>query len=287
MNIETKISVALCELNTAIETHRPKMVVGLMSGGNDSLPACYLASLASRFDGILHVNTGIGIEETRQFVRRTCADRGWKLWEYKAEENVRADGTPDPQIYEDIVLKYGFPGAFGHQMMYSQLKERQLRRFKRDHGISGKGRTKHRVMFVSGVRINESKRRSRTVRKELLQITPSELWAAPIREWSKDDLRECREYAGLKQNPVSFDIHKSGECLCGAFAKKGELAELKFFYPEAAARIEKLQERVKAAGFSWGWEEQPPRKALQMVDEDGTIISRQMLCVKCNEQPTP
>lgn len=276
--IEDKISFALEELDYAIRQWKPVMVVGLMSGGNDSLPACYIASLHSKFSGILHINTGIGIEDTRQFVRQTCSERGWKLWEYKATENIKADGTPDPMIYEDICIKHGFPGAFGHQMMYSRLKERQLRRFKRDHGISGVGKTKRRVMLVSGVRLQESKRRSMTVQKELLQVRPSELWAAPIRNWSKADCREARIYAGLKENEVSKLIHKSGECLCGAFAKKGELAELRMFYPDVAKRIDDLAERVRAAGHDWGWEDQPTKKK----KFNGTEVEDQFLCTSCN-----
>lgn len=277
--IEHKISEGLAELGEAIREHRPAMVVGLMSGGNDSLPACYIASLHPAFSGILHINTGIGVEETRVFVRHLCALRSWKLWEYKAMDNTKADGTPDPMDYEKLVLKHGFPGAFGHQMMYSRLKERQLRRFKRDHGIHGRGENKNRVMLVSGVRQQESARRSRTVQKELLQIRPSELWAAPIRDWTKKDCRDARIYAGLPENPVAFNLHKSGECLCGAFAKRGELAELEFFYPAEAARIKRLEGLARAAGHSWGWEEQPPAKP-RVVTGDG--IKDQFLCVKCN-----
>jgi 3'-phosphoadenosine 5'-phosphosulfate sulfotransferase (PAPS reductase)/FAD synthetase len=278
--IETKISLALAELNAAIVGYQPAMVVGLMSGGNDSLPACYIASLHPAFSGILHINTGIGIEDTRVFVRDLCAAKAWKLWEYKAMENTRADGTPDPMDYEKLVLKHGFPGAFGHQMMYSRLKERQLRRFKRDHGIHGRGKLKNRVMLVSGVRQQESARRARTVQKELLQIRPSELWAAPIRDWSKKDCRDARLYAGLPENPVAFNLHKSGECLCGAFAKKGELAELAFFYPKEAQRIKDLEVRAREAGHNWGWESQPPKK----VKPPSRYPDDEFLCTKCNLQ---
>lgn len=285
MTIEEKISLALSELNEAIRTHKPALVVGLMSGGNDSLPACYIASLAIKFDGILHINTGIGIEATRVFVRETCEARNWKLWEYKATENTRADGTPDPMIYEDLCLKHGFPGAFAHRMMYSKLKERQLRRFKRDNGVHGRGKNKQRVMLISGVRLTESIRRMGNVPKQLVDIRSAEIWASPIREWSKKDCRDARIYAGIAENPVAERIHKSGECLCGAFAKKGELAELEMWYPEDAKRIRDLEERVRLAGFDWGWEDQPPKKP---ACKKGTAVEDQFLCTKCNdENPEP
>ena len=274
--ISAKIHHAIHELREAIAFHKPAMVVGLMSGGNDSLPACYIASQLPEFTGILHINTGIGVEDTRKFVRELCAGQKWKLWEYKAMENTRADGTPDPQDYEAMVMKHGFPGPAGHGMMYARLKERQIRRFKRDHGIHGRGKNKRRVMLVSGVRIQESERRSQNVQVDLLQFTPSELWAAPIRDWTKKDCREARIWAGLPENPVAFNIHKSGECLCGAFAKPGELAELEFFYPVEAGRIKALECKARAAGHCHGWGERPPKK------EKGTEVASQFLCTKCN-----
>ncbi len=47
----------------------------------------------------------------------------------------------------------------------------------------------------------------------------------------------------------------SGECLCGAYAHKGELKELAFWYPEVADRIKRLEQRVLAKyGKTSGWE---------------------------------
>src|SRR5262245_15700969 len=68
----------VARVNEAIARYRPKLVIALFSGGHDSLSAVKVASLSSRFDGCLHVNTGIGIEATREFVRVTCADNYWR-----------------------------------------------------------------------------------------------------------------------------------------------------------------------------------------------------------------
>lgn len=40
----------------------------------------------------------------------------------------------------------------------------------------------------------------------------------------------------------------SGECLCGAFAKPGELDEIGYWFPETKAEIEALEIEVRAAG---------------------------------------
>lgn len=259
--IEEKIRIAVEEIDAAYKEHDPILLVGAFSGGNDSLAACYVASLHPAFAGILHINTGIGVEETRTFVRETCAEQGWKLWEYKATENVRAkDGKPDPMVYEELVVKYGFPGPGGHQLMYSRLKERQIRRFERDMGADGRGKKKKRIMVVNGLRIVESARRKMNVNPDAIQsIEGRRIWVSVIRRWSKKDCRDCRVLAGLRENQVSKDIHKSGECLCGAFGEEGELEELRMFYPAAAAEIDRIAERAKAAGKHCIWGTRPPR----------------------------
>ena len=57
---------------------------------------------------------------------------------------------------------------------------------------------------------------------------------------------------GVPRNPVVDLIHKSGECLCGAFAKPNELREIEYWYPEVGKRIRDLEAKVRAAGFPWG-----------------------------------
>ena len=91
MTNEAASAVAVIE--TAVAQYKPAWVFALFSGGHDSLTASYIASLASKFDGCVHINTGTGIKATRQFVIDTCAERGWQLREYKATENTKADGT--------------------------------------------------------------------------------------------------------------------------------------------------------------------------------------------------
>lgn len=284
MNIEanhlivSKIQTSLDEIDRAVRELRPIMLVGLFSGGNDSLACCHVASLHPSFSGILHVNTGIGIEDTRTFVRDTCKRQGWRLWEYKASENRMADGTPDPMDYDTMVIRYGFPGPGGHGMMYNKLKERQLRRFERDMGASGRGKEKRRIMYVSGVRIEESARRKMNVNPELIQqVEARRVFVSPVRHWTKGDCRDCRNFAGLPENEVSKNIHKSGECLCGAFAKPEEFEELKFFYPTEAARIAALEVKARAAGHNWGWGQRPPKRCSKLAK-----VSGQPLCTSCN-----
>lgn len=108
---------------------------------------------------------------------------------------------------------------------------------------------------------------------------------------------DCSEYMERHQiprNPVKDLIHMSGECLCGAFAHKGELAEIELWYPDTAAEIRRIEARVREAGFPWGWEEQPPqwwtdrKKVAQSGQQDAFEAEAeaeiQHLCTGCGKR---
>ena len=279
--VHSIIGRSLERLDTAIRELNPSHVFALFSGGHDSLAATYIASKHPRFSAAVHINTGIGIEKTRQFVHDTCEAQEWELLEYKAVDNVNAKGEPDPQVYEDMVLEYGFPGPtkFGHNKMYNRLKERQIRRLIREH----KQHRFDKIILVTGCRSQESKRRMGHVKE--VQVDHSRVWTAIIHDWSKFDVEQFIRRVGLPRNLVVELLSKSGECLCGAFAKKGELAELQAFFPEDAAKIRELERRVKRR-FPWGWEEGPPagwrKYGSQCKDEmRGNSIP---LCMSCEKR---
>ena len=225
-------------LQEAVDAHRPVRVFALFSGGHDSLCAAHLASRSPRFDGCVHINTGIGIEETREFVRTTCRTHGWPLRELHP-----------PMSYEEIVLQWGSPGPAGHTMVYGRLKERCLRSLVREVKTS----RSDRVVLVSGIRRQESVRRMGYV--EPVQRDGARVWVAPLLNWSHDDKYAYIAANRLERNPVVDRLCMSGECLCGAFARKGELDEIAFWYPGAAARIKALERKAEAAGAPhprWG-----------------------------------
>lgn len=273
-SIAQKIQVALEKIDKAVREHKPVAVFGMFSGGHDSFSASYVASLHPSLTGMVHINTGIGVEATRSYVRQTCKDRGWNLIEHFAAQNLNAKGKLDPQLYDEFVLKYGFPGPHGHGMMYARLKERALHSLARTSGASCRGKTKRRIMLISGCRSIESTRRMGNV--EEVQVDGRRIWTAPIHDWTKYDTSLCLEYANQPRNEVVDLIHKSGECLCGAFAKPGELEELKLWPQtrEAYDRIIALQERANAAGVHAVWGTRPPK-------EKKCALKPGMLCHSC------
>jgi len=272
-SIESKMVEAGNRIKRAIELHRPIKIFGLFSGGHDSVTACaVLSGLGVDFE-ILHINTGFGVEATREYVRNTAAKQGWRLRELKATENRNAKGEPDPQIYETIVRKYGFPGPGWHGRMYQRLKERALRMVERDCGASCKGKIKKRLLYVNGCRSQESKRRMANTQE--IQIDGRRIWCAPIHDWSKTDTSICLGVSGIDRNPVVDLIHMSGECLCGAMADKNreeELAQLAAYDLTRPAydRIMALQAEVKPIK-GWGWGERPPKNSKPCVAKPGQL----------------
>lgn len=221
--------------------HRLAAVCLLFSGGNDSTTLAHM--FKRRADYAVHVNTGIGIEQTRQFVRDTCKTWGLSLIE---------ESPPPGDDYETLVIDQGFPGPAQHFKMYQRLKERALRNVRRRFVRNPR---RERVLFIAGRRRQESKRRQDIPEIERVGST---VWASPMANWSNADMNAYRAKYDVPRNTVSDLIHMSGECLCGSFAKPHELEEIGYWFPSVRAHIEALEVKVRAAGHSeeksrWGW----------------------------------
>lgn len=233
-----RIARSLNLLDEAIAKYKPARILGLFSGGHDSLTAVHVAARHPLFSYAVHINTGIGVPETREFVRKTAREQNWHLREYKAIDCG--------QDYAQIVKQYGFPGPGQHTTMYIRLKERPLRVAIREAKALYPLRTN--VLLISGVRFQESERRMGY--QEPVTKDGSKIWVNIINDWSKADCNRYIQNNKIPRSPVVDRIHKSGECLCGAFAKPGEFAELEFWYPEYVAHIRAMP---SAKGRCWGW----------------------------------
>ncbi|HEU5013921.1 MAG TPA: phosphoadenosine phosphosulfate reductase family protein [Roseiflexaceae bacterium] len=254
--IHDSIRAAYDLLDQAYTAHTPVAIVGLFSGGNDSLVTMHVlsrwAATRSVAFSVAHINTGIGIEATRVFVRETCAAFGWTLREYKTDPARYVELVTGRHGYRNI--PGGFPGAPLHSMYYRELKDRQvaalMRDMKRGHARNA------RVVLVSGIRQQESRRRMG--RQYAIYKEKARIWVAPLFGWNTEQLLDYRDAERLPRNQVSDCLHMSGECLCGAMNSPGELAEIRFWFPETAAQLDAIAEQVQAAGYPWGWDEKRP-----------------------------
>ena len=189
-------------IGLAVARHSPTHVFGLFSGGHDSLVACHVLSQSGLAWSVVHINTGIGVRETRDFVGTVCDQFSWPLKEYKP-----------PESYESLVVKHGFPGPGHHYKMYQRLKERCLDRIMREtRDRSGR----NRVLFISGRRRQESRRRMVNC-SDAIQRGPKPsgraVWVNPIIDWSAMDRKAYMKQHGLPVNPVVQKLCMSGDCL--------------------------------------------------------------------------
>lgn len=138
--------------------------------------------------------------------------------------------------------------------MFTRLKEMPLNQACREIKKQYK-----KIGLIAGIRLKESNRRAlnyKSIEEKGYDKRNGKNWINPILHWTDEDKNQLINSAGLPKNPVYQYLCKSGECLCGAFAKKGELLELEMHYPEEFTRIQRLYDEVKNQ-FPWQWDEEP------------------------------
>ena len=262
-------------MNEAVMSLGVKKFFALFSGGHDSLCATHIAMSHPLCNDVVHINTGIGVEVTRQFVRDVCKAQGWNLIEIRAKEDCGQD-------YEHLVMEQGFPGPFHHRKMYNRLKERCLNYLRRHYTTKP-----DRFGLITGVRSEESSRRMRHV--ERIQREGRRVWVAVCHDWNKQRQSDYMNKHNLPRNPVKDKMCMSGECLCGAFAQKNELNEWVHFFPNdpGIKKLLSIREKVLAK-FPWDWDdERPPAwwieknrgQTMMFPDEE---MKQEHLCVSCN-----
>jgi 3'-phosphoadenosine 5'-phosphosulfate sulfotransferase (PAPS reductase)/FAD synthetase len=283
-------------MREAIEEHNPVAIFAGFSGGNDSIVVTHFA--CEEFGAVaIHANTMIGVEKSREHARKTAAKYGWQFLEKqsiaKGPPKKRKDGSVfDPAIlptgkwqdgntaYEEFVFNFGMPGPGQHPRMYQILKERIFEAFRREAKSSGS--RKDKVMFVSGVRHDESAIRAGY--KETVKKVGSSIWVQPFYWQTKLDFELYRQEFGLPRNPVTDVIGISGECLCGTMGTRSELDLIEKVEPQARHYIEKLESRCESLGLPCKWATRPNRSSkcnpLQLV-LFGDEPTFQPACVGC------
>ena len=109
------------------------------SGGKDS--GIVLDLIAKNypkyFKGVLFINTGIGTQETLDFVKEWCKQKNYPLFIVRPEDVKRVRktirGNPGENFsYEKLVTSYGFPHLGFHTVTMRHLKYFPMRKFIKD-----------------------------------------------------------------------------------------------------------------------------------------------------------
>jgi 3'-phosphoadenosine 5'-phosphosulfate sulfotransferase (PAPS reductase)/FAD synthetase len=244
MSLDHKLLLSKDIIDRAIIDFKPKAIVMMLSGGDDSITAYKVAQeLGVKFDLVIHGKTGTGIEETTDYAINFTQKQGDKL--------VIADAG---FAYERYVLRKGFFGVGydAHAMAYHILKIEHFRKAV-SHNLR-KRRRNFPILFINGARWQESKNRERLKDKPYRQdpAQKNNIWVNIINDWSKED---CMGYLGgnsIKRNPVSVALCRSGECFCGTMQNLEDYAAAKEFSPSWGRYMDSLRKEVKKK-FPWDW----------------------------------
>jgi 3'-phosphoadenosine 5'-phosphosulfate sulfotransferase (PAPS reductase)/FAD synthetase len=253
----------------AISDHSPAATVLMLSGGDDSLTAYHVAKeLGIKIDFVIHGNTRTGIPLTTDFARMKAEAMGDTYLEADAGES-----------YENYLFRKGFfgKGLGAHAFSYHILKQDHFERVVAAN--IRKRKRNFKILFLNGGRKDESE--NRKVRfANPIKITnrrPNDIWVNIINDWSKKDCLEYMEGNCIKRNPVSVNLCRSGECMCGTMQSKGDRLEASFFYPDWGKKLDELEAKVKAIhNFGWG-ENKPKQKTTPQTD------LFQPMCVGCTK----
>lgn len=106
------------------------------------------------------------------------------------------------------------------------------------------------------------------------------IWVNLINEWDNDQCKKYLEGNGVDRNPVSKNLCRSGECMCGTMQTKGDRAEASFFYPRWGKWLDDLEKKIKHLhGFGWG-ENKPKQEDINKIEVF------QPMCVGCTKNIT-
>jgi 3'-phosphoadenosine 5'-phosphosulfate sulfotransferase (PAPS reductase)/FAD synthetase len=254
-------------VDKAILDYKPKAVVMMFSGGDDSLTAYHVArELGYKFDYVIHGNTRTGIAETTLFSRNEVASLG--------DRYLEADAG---KTYENYVLRKGFfgKGIDAHTFAYHLLKYNQFRRV-----VSENIRKKRRafpILFINGARRLESDNRRITMANPI-KVDGSNVWVNIINEWDKPECISYLEGNGINRNPVAIQLCRSGECMCGTMQTKDDYNEAKILFPKWGSYMDELRKAVTDK-FPWDWGENINKQ--HHMEMKGQLNLFQPMCTGC------
>jgi len=213
----------------------------LLSGGKDSTLTALKMSDENRLEGVIYIDTGIGLNETKEYVEDLSYRFDWPLRIFNGYTS-----------YDAYVLKHGFPTPAGHSQIMHILKLDSVRRFisryKKEEGKT--------PLLFSGVRSSESDRRSKWARR--FQFYQGAYWDCPIFHYGDEQVWELHYKSKIPINSAYGTIGKSGDCLCGAFGNLTEKKIIEKFYPYLSDHINYLEENTKSEKYNiWGNTDKP------------------------------
>lgn len=253
-------------IQRAIEQEKPSRLYVLFSGGKDSTVVLdYLWKTQREYiEGAVHIRTGISVPQTLLFAAQFCQQRGIPFYDMKTTAS-----------FDDMVRQHGFPGPAMHGIYYNELKGDVVARFVQE----AKRDRNDRIGLITGVRVDESKRRAQTSRD--VQRKGASVWIAPCIDWTTPQCVAYREENAVPISEAATTLCMSGDCLCGAKSDTpDEIKPIELFYPSIAERLHALERELKPTGNCRWQYANGIRGGEEPKAED------MPLCVGCLKQPS-
>lgn len=191
-----------------LDDQDPDRVFVEVSGGHDSTAMLYAVAESGEIDvdAVVHLNTGIGAEFTRSYVRKQCARLGLPYIEGIQPKQERR--------YAYRVITEGFPGANPIAHNIHRIDGKQDVEDKLVQSFDGE------LVILTGVSRHESNRRKKTVAQSGIQDDPRHehvTYGGPVAEYTGSELNAVLRRHDVDRNELADLLDTSAECLCGSF----------------------------------------------------------------------
>ena len=213
-----------------VEEYGIRSLVCCFSGGRSSLVMThYVLSQLRDVDVdkyVVHVDTGVMVPMTEEYVRKVADLYGWPLTVLKPEVD-----------YWKYAARYGTPSP-RRRWCCKYLKLKPISDFIR--------RLPPQRAELLGFRADEVERRRRIPQVRYRKKTKSWVYL-PIRDWTMRDVLNYIRKHGLP-DPPHYRLGLRETCLCGVFAHKKEWMIIKAHFPDLFQKFVELEKhRLK-----WG-----------------------------------
>lgn len=209
-----------------------------ISGGRDSALTCYIAfKFANVFNKkfrLIHIDTGIYIQDTRKYVEDYANWLNVELKVIKSEYN-----------YFEKVKEYGYPNVFRARWCWRFLKQEPLYQFRIEEL-----KKKENSLWIIGIRKSESLFRLDTYGRFTNTFNIAKIKNLHVYQWlpilhlSSKQIDTLIQKFEIPKNSVWDKLGISGECLCLAGSSKKALESLFLNYPDIAKKFHDFDKSI-------------------------------------------